>query len=53
MTLIEIATRAVCKEIGLHPDQWTSFAHLSKTAFDAIAEHLPEEIRDLFRDPSA
>lgn len=48
MSLLEIATRAVCQEMGLHPDNWASFAHLSQAAFAAIAEHLPEEIRELF-----
>lgn len=46
--LLEIATRAVCEEMGLHPDRWESFAHLSQTAFKAIAEHLPEDVRALF-----
>jgi|GEM_PF-5622028 hypothetical protein len=55
MTLLEIATRAVCQEIGLHPDRWENFAHLSQAAFDAIAAHLPEEVRTLFvgGDPRA
>ncbi|CAN7482970.1 hypothetical protein LJR225_003343 [Phenylobacterium sp. LjRoot225] len=48
MTLLEIATRAVCQEIGLHPDRWENFAHLSQAAFDAIAAHLPEDVRALF-----
>lgn len=48
MTLLEIATRAVCQEIGLHPDKWENFAHLSQAAFNAIAVYLPEEIRDEF-----
>ena len=55
MTLLEIATRAVCQEIGLHPDRWENFAHLSQAAFDAIAAHLPEDVRTLFvgADPHA
>jgi len=55
MTLLEIATRAVCQEIGLHPDQWENFAHLSQAAFDAIAAYLPEDVRTLFDggDPRA
>jgi hypothetical protein len=55
MTLLEIATRAVCQEIGVHPDRWESFAHLAQAAFDAIAAQLPEDVRTLFvgADPRA
>ena len=53
MTLLEIATRAVCQEMGLHRDQWESFSHLSQVAFKAIAEHLPEDVRTLFVAGSA
>lgn len=48
MSLLEIATRAVCEHIGLPGDQWESFAHLSQVAFDAISGHLPEDVQSLF-----
>ena len=45
-TLVEIATRAVCREFGVDPDQWQTFAAVGTVAMAAILESLPSELRE-------
>lgn len=49
MTLLEISVRAVCREIGVDPDDWHAFAGLGNVALDAFIEALPKELAEAIR----
>lgn len=49
MSPVEIAIRAVCKDMGANPEEWRGFLAVALIGLNAFADALPAEVRDLIR----
>lgn len=44
MSPLEAAIRAVCEQLGAHPDTWRGFEEVGRAGLKAFVEALPPEI---------